>query len=69
MLDRKELIFRMRVLAAIPLAATVVALAFENYFGPSTFFAAVGQGTRDACGSVLDTAPGIERVVKLGSPD
>jgi hypothetical protein len=38
MLDRKELIFRIGVLAAIALTATVVALAVENYFGGSALF-------------------------------
>jgi|RhiMetStandDraft_4_1073278.scaffolds.fasta_scaffold592667_1 hypothetical protein len=44
MLDRKELIFRIGVLAAIALTATVLALAVENYFGGSALFAALGQG-------------------------
>ena len=47
----------MRVLAAIPLAATVVALAFENYFGPSTFFAAVVKELA-ILSSVLDDRTG-----------
>jgi len=57
MIDRKELIFRMWALAAIALAATVVALALENYFGRTEIFAALGEGlailrlSRSLCGS------------------
>ena len=49
MIDRKELIFRMWALAAIALAATVVALALENYFGRTEIFAAWVRDLR-SCG-------------------
>jgi hypothetical protein len=44
MVDRKELLFRIGVLAAIALTATVAALALEAYFGRIELFAALGQG-------------------------
>jgi uncharacterized membrane protein len=44
MQDRKELAFRIGMLVAIALTATVVAFALEDYFGSSAVFIALGHG-------------------------
>jgi hypothetical protein len=40
----KEWLFRLEMLVAIALAATVIALLFEAYYGHRALFAALGQG-------------------------
>jgi hypothetical protein len=44
MMGRRELFFRIGVLAAIALTSTAVALALEDYFRRLEVFAALGQG-------------------------
>jgi L-asparagine transporter-like permease len=43
MADWKEWLFRLGVLVAIALAATVIALLFQTYYGHRELFAALGQ--------------------------
>jgi len=74
MQDRKDLAFRIGMLVAIALTATVVAFALEDYFASSAVFIALGHGLA-VFGAIvfalkrLTTARAVSQPVRRGAPN